>query len=422
MSESKTIGIKEVHTELLLYLTYAIVLFPSVPYLVNSLTLILWLACAVACKIYSARQNRSMPKSDNWHFLIFSGNYLFFALSLTYSIDVKEGLANLTTQLPALIFPLVFFLLPLPLPKSRTIITTILNIFLVSTLIMCVWILFRYKLIHNWSELKYADRFDTTFRDFADEVTGKHPTYLSLYLSFSIGIALQKFITYKTLASKFFFGIAILLMTSLLVLFASRTPIIASFLGLLFLLLIQIKKTYLRIVSVLLLIVFTGLIIRFTPAIYSRLQEVIDTEWRAPKGLQFNSTNIRAGIFNCTFELIGQRPILGYGIGGDKKALNECYEKFPTEAYKLKYYNTHNQYLNFWLLSGIASLAIFVFSLLYAFRTALRNRDNLFLYFLILCSISFLTENILSRQAGSVFYYFFICLFIFCPFSLKSKT
>jgi len=166
------------------------------------------------------------------------------------------------------------------------------------------------------------------------------------------------------------------------------------------------------LITVLLLIPLCILFVRLTPSIYSRVMETVHTEWKVPRGVYYNSTNLRVGIYKCTWQLISQQPLTGYGTGSDEKVLNECYAQFPTDAYQITYYNTHNQYLNFWLLTGIAGMLLFLFSLGYAFYVAVKHKDNVFLYFITLFTIGFLTENILSRQAGVVFYYFFLCFFV----------
>jgi O-antigen ligase len=155
---------------------------------------------------------------------------------------------------------------------------------------------------------------------------------------------------------------------------------------------------------------FAFILIRFTPSIYSRLIEIQQTALTVPVGDQYNSTNIRVGILQCSWEVIQKNIILGAGVGSEKPLLNECYAKFETVGYKNVYYNTHNQYLNLWLIAGIASLILFIYSLFYAARTAIRVKDHLLLFFIILISLTFLTENVLSRHAGIVFFYFFLCL------------
>ncbi|HVV05033.1 MAG TPA: hypothetical protein VHC96_12465, partial [Puia sp.] len=89
------------------------------------------------------------------------------------------------------------------------------------------------------------------------------------------------------------------------------------------------------------------------------------------------------------------------------------YAQFPTDVYQKTFYNTHDQYLNFWLLGGLPSLVLFLAAMVFQYRQSIRQKDYIFLFFLLLMTIAFATENILSRQAGIVFYYFFSCCFLF---------
>lgn len=400
--------------KLLEWSIYSIALLPVVPYNVNSMCMMLFAVAAIV--LFKMEKRRKEPeahkKAATGLFLLFAGNFFLFVGALSYSNNIHEGLSFLNHELPMLLFPFIFFLLPVSLYKNRSIIDCTLTIFLCANLLLCMWLLLRYWQLGLFNELDKASSFNTIFRDVTNEITGKHPTYLSLYFSFAIGVAVYNTARSKQLFLKVLNVVSILLLVFLILVLASRTPVVATFAALFIYLIRLIRQKKLRWIIVLLLLPMCILFVRLTPSIYSRVMETVYTEWKVPEGMKYNSTNLRVGIYKCAWQLIGQRPITGYGTGSDEKVLNECYAQFPTDAYQITYYNTHNQYLNFWLLTGITGILLFLFSLGYAFYLALKHRDNVFLYFVILFAIGFLTENILSRQAGAVVYYFFLCFFV----------
>lgn len=115
----------------------------------------------------------------------------------------------------------------------------------------------------------------------------------------------------------------------------------------------------------------------------------------------------RYHIWNCAGDIKHDTYsfILGKGFRTTQRELLECYkskEDFGTTDQKQwfiqKNFNTHNQYLEFYLSAGILSSICFVLMLLFTF---LDNRTNYFATSLILLIMLFLvTENLIHRQIG----------------------
>ncbi|MBN8854815.1 MAG: hypothetical protein BGO55_20070 [Sphingobacteriales bacterium 50-39] len=396
-----------------LWSTCSIALLPVAPNAVNSICMMLWVALILIYTFLpSNRKDRPQPRRRSLGmFLLFGGNFIFLALSLLYSSERQQGLAFLVQELPMLLFPFCFFLLDLPDDGKDSLLEKVLLTFWIATLLMTGWVFFNYWRLDLLSEFSKASSFNTILRDTAEKVTDKHPEYLSLYLVFALFIAVRQLIrTSRTM--KLIYGLSIVLFLFLLLLLATRGPILSLLVAAVTVSFLRIRNKALKIIVPISLTAALLLLIRFTPAIYSRVLETKNTAFVPPVGLQFNSTNIRAGIYQCSFELIRQHPILGVGAGSDRPMLMACYAQFPTEAYQKSYYNTHNQYVNFWLLTGAFSLLLFLGSLVYAIGCNVRTKNYVMIFFCIVMCLSFLSENVLSRQAGVVFYYFFICLMV----------
>jgi hypothetical protein len=72
--------------------------------------------------------------------------------------------------------------------------------------------------------------------------------------------------------------------------------------------------------------------------------------------------------------------------------------------------NTHNNYIYVFLASGCVGLLCFIFFIFYLFKTSVRSIDIFRISFCILVSLNFLTENILSRHWGLMFFSFMLLL------------
>ena len=399
--------------------TFSIALLPIVPNAINSICLIAW-AFLMLLNYFLKRKGSGFaspiitrPGNKPIFFLI-AGNFILLALSLVYSIAPAKGVDFLVAELPMLLFPFCFFFTGPPFPDMKGLLTKVFIIFWASTCLMTIWIFYHYWQQNLFGEFSRASSFNTIFRQVAEQCTDKHPDYISIYLVFSIYLAADRLMTVRSLSSKLLYGVSIPVMIFLLALLAERSPILALIVGTVVLCFLRIKKRALRWTVMLSLLASFLLIVRYTPAIWSRIIETRDTPLETPVGVHHNSTNIRVGIYKCSWELIRKNMFFGVGAGSDRPLLEACYTQFPTDAYRITYYNTHNQYINFWLLGGIFSLLLFLGSIGYAVVLSLRRKDHTLLFFMILMSISFLSENVLSRQAGVVFYYFFISLIIYC--------
>lgn len=402
-------------TTWLAWSTCSIALLPIVPNAINSISMMLWATLAIL-SFFIQRRGQTAPgggRPEPGAFLLLGGNFILLAISLIYSIDRKEGANFLVTELPMLLFPLCFFVFTPTFKNRSDVLYKTLTVFWFSTVLMTLWVFFQYWRLDLFRQFAQADSFNTILRQTAEDVTDKHADYLSVYLVFSLFIATIRALKKTTPLQRTLYALSIPLQGWLLFLLAARSPIIALVIGSLIICFLQIRKLVTRWIVLLGLTACFLVIIRLTPSIWSRIEEVHNTPLATPVGVYHNSTNIRVGIYKCTWELIRQHPLMGIGAGSDRRMLTECYAQFPTDVYQKTFYNTHNQYLNFWLLGGLPSLLLFLASMVWQCRQSLRRKNYIFLFFLLLITVAFSTENILSRQAGIVFYYFFSCCFLF---------
>lgn len=111
----------------------------------------------------------------------------------------------------------------------------------------------------------------------------------------------------------------------------------------------------------------------------------------------------------------------GVGTGDIKIAFQKEYE-LTNSKLDLVYRNrAHNQYITFLACFGMIGFLIILFSIYYPmFR--LKSNPLLGMTFLLLMSLSFLTEDTLETQAGITLYASFYCLILFGLNDFRDKT
>ncbi|NND78058.1 MAG: O-antigen ligase family protein, partial [Flavobacteriales bacterium] len=147
-------------------------------------------------------------------------------------------------------------------------------------------------------------------------------------------------------------------------------------------------------------------------AIDKKLNELF-YEWTAfengadPSG---NSLFMRTEFWKNGWSLFKKNKWFGVGTGDIKDELDKEYEKNQTLLDKDHQYRVHNQYLAFAICFGIIGLLAICFCMYYPIIT--KKADLLFLAFIIIYSLSFLTEDTLETQAGVTFFAFFSSFFL----------
>lgn len=338
--------------------------------------------------------------------ILFSSLYLTYVISaFFYPFDRASGFV-LEKKLSLLIFPIALFLTPYVIEKNHfkkillTYAFTCLGIALYTNLVI---------LIKGIPEhyLKIAD-FSYSYRTFFEDISHLHPTYISIYLGFAALIFI-KFGFTKTKKNSIyllsFFG-CIAMLTPLV----AKLPIIAFIAALSAFFMIQpfiwkkVRFWFVGLIIGMLVALFT------IPSLKIRMDEVINASFNPPKGYSYTSMEVRTGVWQCSTALIKENWLTGVGAGQIQDHLNKCYRKFNTNAYTSVDYNTHNEYFNVLLSTGVIGLLLFLLVLMLLVYYSIRYKKPLLFSFMVLILLCFTTENILSRQGGIVFFAFFSAL------------
>ncbi len=134
------------------------------------------------------------------------------------------------------------------------------------------------------------------------------------------------------------------------------------------------------------------------------------SNYRAGGDPNGHSVTQRWEFWKTGWTIVLAHPWFGVGTGDVKASFHQAYidNHSPLQAeFRLR---AHNQYLTMWISYGIAGLVAFLIVLCWPLFHGYRH-DVVMQMFLLLASLSFLTEDTLESQAGVMFFAFFYTLF-----------
>ncbi len=133
------------------------------------------------------------------------------------------------------------------------------------------------------------------------------------------------------------------------------------------------------------------------------------------------SIAMRLEYWKVGMAIVKKNLILGVGTGDIKTAFKNEYELRNTKLDEQYRKRAHNQYLTFLACFGIVGFVILLFSVYYPILTV-KNNPILGIVFILIMSLSFITEDTLETQAGITLYASFYCLIVFGLNNYRAKT
>jgi len=389
-------------------------MFPIIPNTVKGLPIILLLGLAL---FYRHEKQRSF----NWKlFIINSGVYIIYILSIIYTSNLSYGGRKLETGLSLMIIPLIFALIwkSRERIKKELLLKKFITIYFGAVFIYTV-IIYSF-LIYKGVFTNYND--PNFFRYFTQYIPliGQHSIYASIFLSLGLLSAIYLFKDCKKIAFKLLILLISLCLFMLLIVLASKGTILAFLFSVCVYIILNnknLKKTIFVISSIIGLLLISVI---YVPSLSNRVNS-LSTSWSSPTNISdLNSTQIRKVIYSCSIKSMEGNWIFGHGIGDVKDVLLKCYND-NSKTLVDRRYNSHNQYLSILLSAGIIGLGVLFIFLGYNFNIAIKNKNHLFVSILIFFSIVMVIENILERQAGVILFTFLINFFSFVNFNKSVK-
>ena len=346
----------------------------------------------------------------NIYFWFFTSVYFIQFLGILYSTDVHDALTKLEKKAGLVIFPMVILSMPALKGKQLMYIIISFGICCLSLLAFAITKI----LIINGTLTKVPQLTEAI-----DDLIHIHHAYSGLYLVFLIVSLVYLIIRYWPQLNRYArlgLGFMILVLYVFLIILGARMAIFISFavLGLQMLIFTVQTKNF----KILIMLTFTIIIgvvgVLSLPATRSKLNEILFY-----KGV-YHPFTPRLIQWQCSVEILDENDSWLYGVGtGDvKPLLQACYQdkKFWGHLYN---YNFHNEYLEEMVRHGLIGLSLLLVGFLYPMVIAIKKKQFLYLYFILIFMLACISESVLNRQKGVIFYALFNALiasqFIFAP-------
>lgn len=249
-----------------------------------------------------------------------------------------------------------------------------------------------------------------------------------MYIVFAIGL-----ICYLLIENKIRNKIFKILLIFLAILFSAYIILLSSKAGLISLIIsVCLIYTYLLIKRrkilryslyfiISILIIYLG--INSIPKSINRLTPALEAVRAEKRDINMEDGTVqRIEIWKCSAELLMENPVLGVGTGDVKDELFRKYDEKGMKFAKSFKLNSHNQYLQTSAALGFIGLISLIAMFLIPLIFAIRNKNYIYLFFLIIVGFSILVESMFENQAGVLFYTFFNSLLFLMSNRLSSEN
>ncbi|MFC0875930.1 O-antigen ligase family protein [Saccharicrinis sp. FJH2] len=324
-------------------------------------------------------------------FLLFTLFYLFELLSLLYSSDLKAGIRIINKYLPFFVISLLVYITPVTqIPISKAVKNLIGSIFL-GIIGSIVFVFFSF--VHNKSLIALLNiNVISAFR----EVLGlwMHRSYIALALAVAL-LIIYLFVDNK---EKLFYWLLTYITAFIFVWnIGARIPIL-YFIFILVGVLFDIGRRWMNTkvllgISAIFIAILSIVVIKNSD--FGILQNLLNDH-----SDQLGSLDSRFQIWNSVRSVIEAHPFWGIGVGDAQGGIIEAYRQNNFSLGDVLQLNTHNQFLQLWIESGIPGMLMFTLAIvsgLVSFRNV--NLVIRILYVTTLLAALFV-ENIIARSAG----------------------
>ena len=326
--------------------------------------------------------------------------YFILIIGLMYSENLLKGFNQLEKKLSFIILPIIIYSVRDNISTKKVIKYFSFGVFF--AVIVC--------------DLLAIVKFQSLFVGYSIllQPLDLDPTYFSLYCLFALAFFSQELLQASNLKQRLVYVGVIVYLTYFFLRVGSKTGLILMFILIIYALILTLKnKSKKNNIILILVIISLGLLSYFLPITYNRFYAPLINNNLDFYQLRMNFFNERYYTWKCSIESINIKSIwLGYGTGDDIGVLKNCYESYR-RSYVL---NSHNIYFSSLLKNGIIGLLSLVFIIIQGFKS---NKIQYIIFSLIVLFTG-LTESILERQKGVIFFAL-ICTLILTEIQLKRE-
>lgn len=370
--------------------------------------------------IFSIFTFRSKKLNMNKGHLIPILYYIILMLSFLYSNKVLPRYFEYKMSLIAI--PVLFILNKEAIFKVRKKILTFFVLGSFLAVLICFINALYNSIGYNTSGLYFSSKILEEFslansilyggnHFFATHFSVLHQTvYFSMYLTFAILIVVE-YPFKKPIVNWSFISVFIIAIICIL----NRASYLIFFLLTLFLVFKKIKSSYIKIFTILVLIICGLGVYNLNPRMKRSILNVKTflnnkEQDESKRNELINNIDRRFLLWDEAIEVSKKNYFFGLGLGDVEEELNARFKKKSLNH--LIGLNVHNQYLQALIEFGLIGLILLLLMFYYTYKYAPRVYTNtLGISFIILIGVNFLFESMFSRYSGLSFIVFFYCLF-----------
>ncbi len=327
---------------------------------------------------------------------------------LSYSANLSAGWNAIERQLSLLFLPFILSQMGLSNQEfSRLKDWFVASLVVVVTGVECRFLWLRITQ-NQYDFFRYFFSYDYTYNSLTTEFLAQ-PAYLGTFIVLSNIYCISKILSPEN-GIKWKSGMVAIVLINSFFLFqlSARTPLLCNALVLIFYAIYissKLRKWFVGGLIVALLVLSFGVLYKYSGFTKMRIQSIYD-EITNPDVKSFDPKS-RALIWPCAVEVIRENWLLGVGTGDAEDALVEKYRQKEYRELADEQMNAHNQFLTQLMRFGILGGLIIGIVLALPFLLFVRQRKVEPAVFLLLIAIFFMTENVLGRAQGAIFFGFF---------------
>jgi hypothetical protein len=352
--------------------------------------------------------------------LLFICMYILLAISIFYSDNKEYGFTVLSRTSLFVVFPIIFSIGKELI--TRKVLIKILNYFVISCILSSLICLV--TALNNTIEFASVNPFNKSNGNFFSyfnltQVLKAHPIYYGTYIVFSLFILLYDFlraspvinmkINMKCFFILYLFVFSLLLNSFIIIIIEIFLSLIVSYLFFY----VNKKKTLNKKTIMIWVLLLSFAVYFSSNFLFEKMKgvnvinDITTTDF---SGQKFTAIKARRAKAFCSIELIKNNFWTGVGIGDGNSELLKYYKKNGFLHGVERKFNSHNQFLTTFIYLGFMGFIWLLFIILYLFYRSFKSSNIYLLSFLIITCCFFMTESVLEREKGIVFFTYFSLL------------
>lgn len=357
-------------------------------------------------------QRKKLKEVFSLRNMILQALFFITLLSFIYTTYPAAALTDITRQVMILLFPVFFSLTSLNIYKYRH---QLLLVFATACTATVAYLYTHAFMVIRYFKLPVKAIISNAFisHNFSGPIN-MHATFFSMQIAIALFYIISQLMGQQSAKYRLFYTLMALLLFAGIIQLGSKAVLAAILLGInivvpYFLIARSKRLSYILVTATLSVFVVAGALTasslreRYLTDLKSDLSSVKLDEMTDPRLVRWEAA----------MQLGAKSPVIGYGAGSELSILREQFFKQKLYSSFLHRLNAHNQYISFFLTSGIIGLLVYLGTLVFGFGMAFRQKDMLFFIFMLLVAVVSLSESLLNAEKGVYFYSLFFSFFIF---------